>query len=557
TAPGSGNSGNILLNSTNLTYFDNSRLLTALEPGSSGEGGNIEIDAQKLQLENYSLIDTGTYSKGDAGNVNVSAQEIYLNNGSSILSLTSGRGNAGDINLEITDKVSLTNQSKIATAAISSTGNSGNIDITSNSFFLSSGSQLLALTQGGGSSGDINLNVNEIVDIRGIGADGSLSGIFTSSESLNSGTGGDITIETSDLNIINGGVLSAQTFSQSDGGNITVNANNVSLQNGGQMLTNTFETGSAGEIAINATGNVNIAGIDSEFESRPTPIKVAEQEFSTDLYSCKFGNCSQTLSEQEPNNSLETAQKITEEQFSLNSLKNTNENVEFSTRIPYVSIGATVDNSVDYYAVEVKQAGTRAVFDLDYEGVDLDAKLTLFNNQGDELAANNNASDNLGAGGSQSFIGGLDPYLRYTFTKPGTYFIKVNQADGSGIPSFFSSLDYGLQISLETPPLTASTVNSGAASGIFARTEGIGTAGNIEINTPQFNITDAAQLTVSSKSNSSAGDLLVDAKIVNINNQAKISAETESGISGNVQFNNLESLQLNQNSQITASTVQL
>ncbi|MEM6752336.1 MAG: hypothetical protein AAF630_05115, partial [Cyanobacteria bacterium P01_C01_bin.38] len=95
----------------------------------------------------------------------------------------------------------------------------------------------------------------------------------------------------------------------------------------------------------------------------------------------------------------------------------------------------------------------------------------------------------------------------------------------------------------------------GAASGIFARTEGAGTAGNVEINTPLFNIADGAKVTVSSKGNSSAGNLLVDAKIVNINNQAKIAAETKSGISGDIQFNNLESLKLDRNSQITASTV--
>ena len=244
TAPGSGNSGDISLNSTNLIYLDNSRLLTALEPGSNGKGGNIEIDAQKLQLENFSLIDTGTYSTSNAGNVNVRAEDVSLNNNSSILSLTTDKGNAGNINLQVTNAVDLTNQSKIATAATSSsTGNSGDIDITSNYFSLLGGSQLLALTQGAGISGDINLNVTDTIDIIGIGNDGSLSGVFTSSEGINSGQGGDITIETGIINIADGGVLSAQTFSQSDGGDITVNANTVSVQNGGQILNNTFGGG--------------------------------------------------------------------------------------------------------------------------------------------------------------------------------------------------------------------------------------------------------------------------------------------------------------------------
>ncbi|MEO1375656.1 MAG: filamentous hemagglutinin N-terminal domain-containing protein [Cyanobacteria bacterium J06635_10] len=555
TAPGSGFSGNISLESDNLIYLDNSRLLTALEPGSIGEGGNIEIKAKKLQLENFSLIDTGTYSTGNAGNVNMSVQDISLNNNSSILSLTTGGGNAGNINLQVADMASLTNQSKIATAATaSSTGNSGDINIISNSLSLLSGSQLLALTQGTGSSGNITLNVADTVDINGIGSDGSLSGIFTSSEGINSTKGGDITIVTSNLNITDGGVLSAQTFSQSDGGNITVNAHTVSLQNGGQMLTNTFGAGRAGKIIVNATGNLNITGADSKFENRPTPNTSGEQRVAVNNSFCGFsGECK--LPEQEPNNSIETAQRIAEEDFSIQSPGISNFNVEFSTRIPYVSVGASGDNSVDYYAIEIKKTGTRAVFDLDYFAGDfspeLDTKMTLFDNQGNKFVSNDNSSDKLGAGGSDSNVGGLDPYIRYTFTQPGTYFIKVDQVDGSGIPN---NVDYELQISLEAPSIATSTINSGAVSGIFAGTEGNGSAGNLEIKTPQLYIGDRAQVTVSSKGNSRAGNLSVDTNIVNIENQAKMSAENESGSGGNIIFNNLESLKLNQNSQISAST---
>jgi len=541
---GTGNSGNISLNSVGVIYLDNSRLFTTMEPGATGEEGNIQISTQKLQLENYSLINTGTYGSGNAGDVKINAQEVLLNNSSNILSLTSDAGNAGNINLNVSGKVALTNNSNISTAStLKSTGNSGDISIKSNQLLLTEGSQLQALTEGTGNSGDININVVDIVDISGVSNNGNISGIFTSSKGENSGEGGDLTINTRSLNINNGGVLNAQNFSTSSGGNITINADTVSLENGGQVLADTNGEGKAGEVTINATKYINIFGVDSEFENRPLATTSREQNVPGKISSCnESGEC----------------QKLPEGQgiFSTNS----NDDVEFSTRIPYVSVEGTGDDSVDYYAVEIQQSGTRAVFDFDSDidfdfvdkeskKIDPNTKLTIFDSNKNELADNDNSSISLGGLGSESKN---DPYLRYAFNKTGTYFIKVSTGDGGGIPS---GEEYALQISLESPAITGITAKSGAASGIFASSKGTGEAGTININTPQLNIADVAQVTVSSQGNSSAGNLFIDSKIVNINNQARIAAETQSGVSGNIQFNNVETLQLNQGSQISASTV--
>jgi hypothetical protein len=125
-----------------------------------------------------------------------------------------------------------------------------------------------------------------------------------------------------------------------------------------------------------------------------------------------------------------------------------NPNVEFSTRIPFVSIPATGTGQTNTYTFEVA-AGTRAIFDIDnglkYEGNNtltqtpqsVDTKITLLDSQGQSLTSSDNEPVNLGGSGSiplriansnppPAFTesnNSNDSYLRYVFTQPGRYSI--------------------------------------------------------------------------------------------------------------------------------------
>jgi filamentous hemagglutinin family protein len=560
TSLGSGKSGDILLISSGAVSLKNSRLLTALEPGSTGIGGKINIQAESLNLSDFSLIDTGTYNNGKGGDIEINSKNVSLDNNSSIRSLTTGKGDAGNILLNVKESIFLDQSSSISTASTSkAAGNSGNINISAHTVVMKNGSQLQALTQGTGKSGDISLNVTDTLNIAGMGEDGLLSGIFTSSEGANSGQGGKISIQTSKLNISDGGVLAAQTFSQANGGSILIDANQVSLVNGGQLLTNTFGEGKAGEIAVNAKEEVNITGVDSQFVGRSQPEPLLRQDVNVRNFDPQQP---WQITKVEPNDSLETAQVIVDDLFWLNNPEATNSLVEFSSRIPYVSIRGKGDETVDIYTFKVN-AGTRAIFDIDNTGIiqtidelypAVDTKLTLFDHQGKVLAANDQSPHALGAGGSRvGMTQEQDPYLRYTFTNPGIYYIKVSNPEGGGIPAvdqFRRPTGYDLQISLETPPIQASAVNGGAAAGIFANTAGTGKAGDITINTPLLRISDRAQISASTtgKLNGSGGQITVNADQVTASNGAKLLTNTfGSGKAGNINLNVRDNITLTGN----------
>ena len=524
TVLGQGNSGAIAINTSGEVTFDRTRLFTGLEPDSIGDGGNIEITAGSISLRNSSFIDTATSGQGDAGNVTIRAESLDLNN-SSIFSITSGEGNAGNVTVEVSDAISLSDISNISTAVDpKGIGDGGEINLFGRSLSLTGGSQLQALTRGVGDSGTIGINVTDETIISGIGNDGFVSGMFTSTGGENSGRGNSISIDTGRLLVNDGAVVSAETNSPSPGGNIEIDANTLELRNGGQLLTNAFRGGEAGNISVNVREGVIVSGVDPNFADRLPPISPREPQVTAPT----------TLTKTEPNDTIEEAQAISEF-FSLDSQDNFNSDVEFATRIPYVSIAATGSDpaTVDYYSFEVQVPGTRGTFDIDdgfpaniddrLSGLGVNTVVSLFDGEGNLLASNDNASTAFGAGGSSD---SLDSYLKYGFNRPGTYFIKVEAFGGEPIKA---PATYDLQVSLDTPNVTGTVVNAEAPSGMFARTSGAGAAGNISINSPLLTVSDGAEISATATATATArgGNITANANRINLTGVSELGAETQ------------------------------
>jgi len=527
TSSGIGNSGSIIINTPNpgSVVFQNSRVSTSLEPGARGQGGNVEItNAQSVSLVN-SIIDTATFSQGNAGKVFIDAKDLLSLDRSAIFSVTDGPGDAGSVTVQTERDISLTNNSNISTAVskeisstlgLEATGNGNDILINNaRSLFLTGGSQLQALTLGTGSninelgksgtgnSGNIRVNVKDSVIISGIGSDGVFSGMFTSSEEPNSGQGGNIEVTApGKIFVSDGAVLSAQTFSKFNGGNINLQTNTLELKNGGQLLTNTFkqeEGGQAGKITVNATESIIISDTNPNFTGQFLPDKLSRNIIKL---SQSENSKITVIFEREPNDSISQAQPLNDS-FLISPSDNANLFIEFPTRIPHKSIGGTVTESAesDFYSFNVSTSGTRVILDVDGNFSLGDAQgntntlIRLYDEEGKLLAENDNALFSLGAQGSEQIDDNTnlsnDPYLRQVLTKPGSYFIEVAK---SGDVNTSQPRSYLLNISLDTAKVTPSSVNSGSSSGIFARTEGTGTGGDIELDTTNLELINKAQI---------------------------------------------------------------
>ncbi|NJK57697.1 MAG: filamentous hemagglutinin N-terminal domain-containing protein [Pleurocapsa sp. SU_5_0] len=239
---GQGNTGNIdIFVEADLVINSNSRILSVINPGAIGNGGNINLEANTVSLQNSSFIDASSLGQGNAGNI-----EIFLEEGLVIAS-----------NSAI--------QSVINPEAI---GDAGNINIEASDISLNSGSQLVSNVFGRGKGGNISLNISDSVNIVGFGTDGFSSGIFTTTEEGGEGQAGGVTVNTDSFQIADGGLVSSQTINESNGGSISINANNFAAIDGGQIATSAASSGDAGNINIQASENLLLSGSETNFANR-------------------------------------------------------------------------------------------------------------------------------------------------------------------------------------------------------------------------------------------------------------------------------------------------
>ena len=303
---GKGDAGNVKVSTTDaVSLADNASILSTVEAGGEGKGGNINITARTLSLTNgaqlatttriasntqpagrgdagnvnvkvtgvvdiagvknglfsaiFSAVETGTEGKG--GNITIDAGSFKLSSSAQLAASTSGIGNAGNVTVSATDAVSFSNAYIFSTVEAGGVGKGGNIDITARTLSLTDGAELQTVTRGAsntqpagkGDAGNVNVKVTGVVDIAGV--NGFLSGIRSAVETGTEGNGGNITIDASSFYLRDGAQLQASTSGIGNAGNVTVSATDaVSLADNAGILSivEAGGVGKGGNIDINA-----------------------------------------------------------------------------------------------------------------------------------------------------------------------------------------------------------------------------------------------------------------------------------------------------------------
>ncbi len=277
---GRGNSGGItiraeedvVLNGRENNAVDSSpsTISTGLSQGAEGQGGNIDIVADSLSVENRAQITSNTEGVGSAGNISIKVEgDVLLRNSDIITEVTEGSGN----------------------------GRGGDIQISASSLELRDGSSLLADTENIGDAGNIIIDVRNAVLLQGQGPGAGdpdqilPSQISTTVEQNAIGRGGEISISANLLSVTNGGFISsstfgvgdsggidifagllhindgfitASTFGQGVAGNIFVRVNRLNAEAGGQILASTAGEKNSGEITVLARDEVSLSGSDRD-----------------------------------------------------------------------------------------------------------------------------------------------------------------------------------------------------------------------------------------------------------------------------------------------------
>ncbi|MEH2172103.1 two-partner secretion domain-containing protein [Nostoc sp.] len=280
-----GNGGNITIDSGDFSLSDGAQL--SASTSGVGNAGNVTVSVKNaVDLANgdiLSTVDAGGVGKG--GNININATTLSLTDGAQLVTITrgasatqpAGRGDAGNVNVFVTGAVDIVGEKNGFPSGIRSNvetgtvGNGGSITIDSGDFSLRDGTQLIASTSGVGNAGNIRINAKNTITVSRSNQQSKFSsGLFTFTDFNSTGIGGDITINTNIFRISDEALLDARTRNNQKGGYITVNANIFEALNGGQLITATSSNGRAGKITVNATDKVIISGSDFSYDDRVT-----------------------------------------------------------------------------------------------------------------------------------------------------------------------------------------------------------------------------------------------------------------------------------------------
>ncbi|WP_149031053.1 filamentous hemagglutinin N-terminal domain-containing protein [Moorena producens] len=280
---GKGNAGNVTINGSESVQVIGivvsgedkfpSRISTRADENSTGDGGSLNINTQRLLLQNAGQITANTLGKGDAGDVtinasesvqvigigvsgentfsslittradenstgdggslNINTQQLLVEDGGQITANTFKEGDAGNVTISAKESVKVigigvsgedTFPSLITSRANpDSTGNAGSLKINTQQLLVEDGAQVSVSTFAQGDGGSLTINASESVQVIGVSADGKFSsGIFSQANPDSTAKGGSLIIKTQQLLVKDGAQISVSTFAQGDGGSLTI-----------------------------------------------------------------------------------------------------------------------------------------------------------------------------------------------------------------------------------------------------------------------------------------------------------------------------------------------
>ncbi|MDY6901706.1 MAG: filamentous hemagglutinin N-terminal domain-containing protein [Cyanobacteriota bacterium] len=290
---GNGSGETLDITATELFKINYSGLFADVEEEATGTGSDLILNSKRLLITDRSFISSSTYGLGDTGNFKVNAEDIQITDRSFLYALVGreARGNGGDLTVEA-NNLQLSGGSQIA-AATSGKGTAGNMEIKANTIKLvgfdqssdtpiKSGLFASAVRQDG-QGGNLNVTANQLIisdeatinasnffsndpenlqGTAGTGAAGNINinspFILLENQSIitanaNAGDKGNINIQSQNLQLRQQSVISTNAKNSADGGNIDIETNTLlGLEN--SDITANSEGSFGGRVIINANG---------------------------------------------------------------------------------------------------------------------------------------------------------------------------------------------------------------------------------------------------------------------------------------------------------------
>jgi large exoprotein involved in heme utilization and adhesion len=187
TTSNAGNGGNITVNSHSFDATDGGKLQASTS--GSGRAGDITVDiADRMRVDGTDsglFASTTASSTGNGGDVRIEAGSASLTDGAQVSASTSGQGSSGNIQLDVPDgELLVKDGAEVTVSGLS--GQAGNLTVTADSIRLENEGKLTAVT-GVGEGGNITLRDVDLLLMRDRSE--------ISAEARGTANGGNITID--------------------------------------------------------------------------------------------------------------------------------------------------------------------------------------------------------------------------------------------------------------------------------------------------------------------------------------------------------------------------
>lgn len=514
--------GDVILNQGNLTAFGGKIELAALKNGTwSLQPANYVFTSPDFQLGSIRLFRQSQIDSSGAGGglIVLQGRDVSLTDGSRILSNTYDSLNGGGINIQA-EQFRLDNRAFISSSTLA-TGNAGDINITAKNSIDLVGTRPQFFLQQLVSE---KFNPQSLAD-----------GIF--SLSLGTGTAGTVTLDTAQLQIMNGAGILTPTLGSGSGGNITLLASRFAdITQGSLVITGTVSTGNAGEINIftpqlrllqdshivtspglsgaGKGGDLNLNADTVEIRGVSAGVVVPTGLFTATLGTGSAGdltvNARQLTVAEGAQVSASAAGAGKGGNLTVNAesvqLRGVSEDGRFLSGLLTSSSLLTVEG----------QKGTAAAGDL------------TVNTQ--RLVVQDGAQISAATGGEGS-AGNL----------------TLNATESIDVVGFGTNIDKSVE------SVSFGIIGDGIVpSSIESNTSGAGSAGDLRINTGRLTVRNGAEIGVRGTNAGAAGNLEIQAGKILLDNEGTISAATVAGTGGNIRAT-AQSVELRRDSQITTN----
>ena len=240
---------------------------------SSPSPGTIKIITPDLSIQNGGNISTSTFSDGSAGNISIETDNLQIEGkiSQSIIPEAQTPSNISSSTTQFNRAfIELLPENLDSQTFVGSSleGNSGSIEITTGSLDLSDNGQITVLNSGIGDGGKLNIIAESII----LNDGGEISA------STVSGEGGNINLDSENLELLKQSQITASAGGEGNGGNIEINSDTILGLNNSDITANAVE-GNGGNISINSDF---ILGLESRSQLTPFNDITASSELGID-----------------------------------------------------------------------------------------------------------------------------------------------------------------------------------------------------------------------------------------------------------------------------------